>query len=170
MQDENLFQYAKVEVETEKIKQIALLLQTGLAIHKIAKEVGMSERIFRRYVHQNYTKNFIDTRQHRVYAESKTGDKNPMKGKYGENHHNFKGLIYGKDGYLMRLKPDWFESKKRHITEHTLVFCKHYGLTKLPKNSAIHHIDKNKTNNDIDNLALTTYKGHARLHARMKKL
>ena len=52
MQEKNLFQYDKVVIEIEKIKQIALLLQTGLAIHKIAKEGGMSERIFRRYVHQ----------------------------------------------------------------------------------------------------------------------
>ena len=34
----------------------------------------------------------------------------------------------------------------------------------LVDGEAVHHIDGDKTNNDIDNLALMTLSGHARLH------
>jgi len=35
----------------------------------------------------------------------------------------------------------------------------------IPKGYVIHHIDKNRFNNDIDNLALCSVVGHGRIHA-----
>lgn len=46
---------------------------------------------------------------------------------------------------------------------HHLVWEKHYGK-KVPKGYQIHHKDKNKTNNDINNLQLISASEHTRLH------
>lgn len=46
---------------------------------------------------------------------------------------------------------------------HHLVWEKHYGK-KVPKGYQIHHKDKNKTNNDINNLQLISASEHTKLH------
>ena len=46
---------------------------------------------------------------------------------------------------------------------HTLVMEEYLGRS-LRKNEVVHHIDHDKTNNDIDNLCLLTKGGHSRLH------
>lgn len=46
---------------------------------------------------------------------------------------------------------------------HHLVWEKHYNK-KVPKGYQIHHKDKNKTNNDINNLELISASEHTRLH------
>lgn len=43
------------------------------------------------------------------------------------------------------------------------VWEKHFG--KIPKGMIIHHIDKNKMNNKIENLAMMSYKAHNLLHS-----
>ena len=62
-----------------------------------------------------------------------------------------------KKGYL-RHRTDG----KRVRMEHCLVWEEHYG--KIPEGMQIHHIDFNKTNNDISNLQLVTSVEHKRLH------
>lgn len=51
----------------------------------------------------------------------------------------------------------------RLIDEHRLVMEKHLGR-KLSSNEVVHHIDGDKTNNDIDNLQVMTRQEHALLH------
>ena len=43
------------------------------------------------------------------------------------------------------------------------IWEKHFG--KIPKGMIIHHIDKDKMNNDIKNLAMMSYKAHNILHS-----
>lgn len=50
--------------------------------------------------------------------------------------------------------------------EHRLVWEKYYG--KIPDGYQIHHIDFNKTNNDISNLQLVTPLEHKRIHEGCK--
>jgi hypothetical protein len=99
-------------------------------------------------------------------SRCKQGDKNPMKGKFGEKHHLFKGGVTDGKGYRLVLKPDWFTGRKgsNHVFEHHVVFCQAVGLTEIPKGFAIHHIDEDPMNNHIDNLALVSNSGHRRLH------
>ena len=47
--------------------------------------------------------------------------------------------------------------------EHILVMEKYLGR-KLNKGEVVHHIDGNKTNNDINNLKLMTAKEHSKMH------
>ena len=69
-------------------------------------------------------------------------------------------------------KPEWYTGRKGsdYVFLHTVVMCEHLGLTELPKGYVVHHIDGNKKNNTIDNLALMTVSGHSKLHLLMKNL
>lgn len=40
---------------------------------------------------------------------------------------------------------------------------------KLSKGDFVHHIDRNKNNNNLDNLFLTDVKQHARIHADLNR-
>src|SRR4030067_1242992 len=78
------------------------------------------------------------------YSASKTGGKNPMKGKNGEAHHNWKGECLDGDGYLTKL-----EDGHRQLV-HRLLLAKILGLTELPAHLNVHHIDDDRTNNHPD--------------------
>lgn len=43
------------------------------------------------------------------------------------------------------------------------IYEKHYGI-KIPKGYAIHHIDRNRENNEISNLLLLPARVHSQLH------
>lgn len=53
--------------------------------------------------------------------------------------------------------------KSGYALQHVLVMVDWLG-TDLPEGAEIHHIDGDPTNNRIDNLALTTQKGHKAFH------
>lgn len=56
-----------------------------------------------------------------------------------------------------------------HRSQHVLVMEKRLGRS-LKEDECIHHIDRNKSNNNENNLALVTNSGHARLHRFEDKL
>jgi hypothetical protein len=45
-----------------------------------------------------------------------------------------------------------------------VLVAKSLGLEELPAHWEVHHIDEDKTNNDLDNLAIVTKRGHRKLH------
>lgn len=55
---------------------------------------------------------------------------------------------------------------RARLALHQYIWIKHNGV--IPKGYDIHHIDEDKTNNDISNLRLMTRKEHRSLH--MKKM
>ena len=57
---------------------------------------------------------------------------------------------------------------KKRIAEHRKVMEKQMGR-KLRSDEIVHHIDHDKTNNDISNLTIMTRAEHARLHAEERK-
>lgn len=67
-----------------------------------------------------------------------------------------------KKGYL-RFRKD--KNGKLRM-EHNVVWEEHYG--EIPQGMQIHHIDGNKTNNNIENLQLVTPLEHKRLHSGCK--
>jgi predicted HNH restriction endonuclease len=92
------------------------------------------------------------------YSRSKMGSKNPMKGKTMEQHHNFIGEVFDGHGYLTCLK----DGKRQFV--HRVVFAQALGLSDLPEELDVHHIDGDKTNNLLNNLALVTSVGHKMIH------
>lgn len=70
------------------------------------------------------------------------------------------------DGYKFRKDKRsgyWHSGTLREFL-HRYVYKKYYG--KIPDNYEIHHIDKNKDNNDISNLKLLSCEEHRQLHSR----
>lgn len=85
---------------------------------------------------------------------SKSGKRNPM---YGKKSSRNKGGSIGKLGYRFI----WIKGKK--VYEHRYIMEQALNR-KLKKNEIVHHIDENKLNNKIENLALLSPKYHQRLH------
>lgn len=54
------------------------------------------------------------------------------------------------------------------IKEHIYIMEQHIGRKLLP-NEVVHHIDKDKTNNNISNLLLLTQSEHSKLHRELDK-
>lgn len=143
---------------------------TDFSINKIERIIG--KRDVMGYIIDNYSKEYRETRHKELLSKQKLGDKNPMKDKYGKQRPNYKGIISDGRGYLMILKPDWYTGRKgcKHIYYHHYVWCLEMGWTEIPKGYVIHHIDFDKTNNNINNLALMTNEAHTRLHQIIRKL
>jgi len=97
------------------------------------------------------------------YSHSKRAEKNPHFGKRGEEAVRWKGQIDDGYGYLTLLK----DGKRQFV--HRIVMAEALGLEELPMCFDVHHIDKDTKNNDLDNLALVTRKGHLKIHYYQEK-
>lgn len=143
-------------------------LTTHLPVDTIAQELGTQGATIVEVFRNEFTPEEIRDRKSMVYAASKLGDKNPSFGKFGEDSLKYGGEpVADGNGYLMVLKPDWYTGRKgsRYIFQHTLVMCEAIGLTELPRGFVVHHIDRDRANNDPSNLALMTMAAHSKLHA-----
>jgi IS30 family transposase len=81
-----------------------------------------------------------------------------------ERYH--KGFIVDHAGYKHVKMPEHKNAAKNgYIREHILVMTEHLGRP-LEKGECVHHIDRNKANNALENLRLMTHKEHKSLHSR----
>lgn len=92
------------------------------------------------------------------YSKSKTGEKNPM---YGAQKQ-VEAILRRGYRYL-------WQGDNTYAPEHRLVVMEATGLTAWPEGWEIHHIDGDKQNNRVDNLAVVTKAGHQHLHKQQLK-
>lgn len=156
-------------IPTEQQKQeIRSLFKSKpeLTIQQVADETLTTYKIVHNVFKNSFSEEERKMRKVGNYRRSKLGDKNPMKGITKEQHHSYIGRVSDGKGYMIVLKPDWYTGRKgcKHVFEHHVVMCEALGLTEIPKGWSIHHIDRNKTNNEISNLALMTLSAHSRIH------
>lgn len=96
-----------------------------------------------------------------------------------DNRNNFCSkecyLEYIKRTGIKKRNGFWYENGYKvlynngnSIKEHIYIMEQHIGRKLLP-NEVVHHIDKNKTNNDISNLLLLTQSEHSKLHRELDK-
>ena len=107
----------------------------------------------------------------RLARQSKMGDKNPMFGKCGTEHHNHVPRATRINGYRTVFPPCWWTGNKPkgRVYEHIYIWAESTGETELPKGHVVHHIDGNIDNNLITNLQLLTISEHIKLHWRQRK-
>lgn len=109
-------------------------------------------------------------RSRRSKSLGKRGVQNPMHGKFGVGHHNYKGHTARKDGYVLVPRPTWYtRSTAKHILEHNVVACQLLGVSALPKKVEVHHIDEDRANNEPANLAIMSSAAHKRLHRQLRE-
>lgn len=84
-----------------------------------------------------------------------------------DNYH--KGYIIKDSGYMLIYDPNHPNcDKKGYVPVHRLVVEKHLGRI-LSKNEVVHHINKDKTNNNFENLQVLTSSEHAHIHSPEEK-
>ena len=86
----------------------------------------------------------------------------------GAANPNWKGGSSTSAGYRLVPVPDWWVgttySAGKYVREHQAVACAFLGLTALPAGYCVHHRNRDKTDNRIDNLELMTLSAHMKLH------
>lgn len=143
------------------------LENTIMTLSDVAVKCGVSDKKVRK-IWESYPVEFRKERKRQTYRNSKLGKKNPMLGRKGEKHAQYKEHKEDGRGYRIVLKPVWYTGRKgsSHVFEHSVVMCENLGITEIPSGWCVHHINGVKTDNRIGNLALMKLSAHAALHQK----
>lgn len=111
-------------------------------------------------------------------GKTKDTDERIRKGtRSGVRHSQWKGGISKhSDGYLeisaASVEPEFkcmAQRNNNQILLHRYLAAKYIAGRPLLRNETVHHIDEDKTNNDIANLRILTHSEHMRLHYLQRK-
>ena len=138
---------------------LKLYRESPVTVQDLAKQLNTSYHNVRETLIQNMPSQEYKARQAVRYSLSKVGNKNPMKGKTEEQHHNYIGDCSDHKGYSTRMH------KGKRTFVHQIVLMEVLGLNSWPDGWVVHHIDGDPLNNQLDNLALCTNNGHRVIHS-----
>ena len=145
------------------------LAQGKPTVKEVAKALSITFHTAQEMLRRGIPEEQLKAEQALRYSRSKVGAQNPMSGKTGDLHHNYKGRLFcDPHGYILVLKPEWYTGRpmSKHVYEHQVVMAQMLGLTEVPEGMNVHHINENREDNSPHNLALVTPEGHRSLHAR----
>ena len=101
-----------------------------------------------------------------------TGKRHPLYGKKGMAHPNWKGGKHKSgDGYILILNPEHPNANHQgYIFEHRLLLEKHLGRYLKPE-ERVHHINKKRDDNRIENFMLFSSDfSHRNYHRKLKEI
>lgn len=157
------------KIPEKEIEIIKSYFKSELSNTDISKLIKRDYLTIRKVWEHYFTVEENKQRKSKMYTLCKLGSKNHM---YGKVANNAKEIVEDGRGYVIQWKPTWYtgRSGSKYVYKHHLVMCEALGLTELPNGFNVHHIDGDKKNNSLNNLALLTLPGHSRLHNRERKL
>ena len=83
----------------------------------------------------------------------------------GEKSHSWRGGIKHRRGYILIKRPDHHRANSQgYVPEHILIMEEYLGR-ELTEQETVHHRNKKRDDNRIENLELMTKKEHNRRHA-----
>lgn len=105
------------------------------------------------------------------YSRSRRDTLKKRPDKCGTESPRYMGAVLDGNGYLLILKPEWYTGKQgsKHIFLHHKVFCEATGMTEIPPGFVVHHVDGDRMNNSIDNLALLSASAHQKMHCAIRR-
>lgn len=90
-------------------------------------------------------------------------------GKHGENSSGWKGgVIEDGRGYILIWEPEHPKNRKGYILQHRSIMEKKIGRYLL-ENEVVHHINRIRNDNRVENLIVMTNSEHTRYHQKNKK-
>ena len=88
---EKINKSANQPISEETVNLVCNLFEnTMTSLQDICKEAKIEYWEMQKILKDNFSQYDIDRRKSKMYAKSKMGSNNPMKGKCKENHHNYK--------------------------------------------------------------------------------
>jgi hypothetical protein len=119
----------------------------GLTTDQIAERLSTTVHNILHVLKSLPVKDYLALKKNR-YAKAKTGQQNPR----------WTGQALSSKGYAVQ----HVGGKQEYV--HRTLMAEALGLKALPSWAIVHHIDGDKSNNQLSNLALTTADGHRTLH------
>jgi len=158
-----------IYTDEQKLRVQELFENTDMTLDEIGADVDLTYGVIWKLISTIYTPETRLARKRQSYRNSKLGELNPSYGKSGKDAYHYKTeRVADGHGYYQVLRPEWYTGRvgQRYVFEHNVVMCEALGITEMPAGFVVHHVDGDKTNNNINNLALLTISAHARLHGR----
>lgn len=163
--DESVLRHLYIDEEMS-INKIAAFLNASVGkVFKYIKKYGIE------------TRKDLTEGQRKAISEGNKGRTSPQKGKHLSEEtkrkiaekHKLCGIGHKKartDGYIALYYPSYPRSDKRgYIMEHVYLMEQFIGRP-LKDDEVVHHKNRIKSDNRIENLQLMTFKEHARLHMK----
>lgn len=120
----------------ERIQEMIELYQSGVGLCEVARKMQTNQGHVRKYLRRN-----------KIVIRSQIFHS-------GQDHGNWKGGRVIRDGGYIHLRRSLHPyARDGYVAEHRLVMEKHLGRYLLPS-EVVHHKDKNRKNNALENLEL----------------
>jgi HNH endonuclease len=145
----------RAEIDIDKAIE---LYESGLTQLQVAERFGYTQRaVFKLFKKAGYKSRGLGKRNQE-----------------GENNDNWNGGKTKHKGYVLVRNPEHPRASNGYVYEHILVMEKHLGRYLAwkehghPDNEIIHHKNKNRKDNRLSNLVLTTPAEHLNIHRNKK--
>ncbi|MCR4307676.1 MAG: HNH endonuclease [Candidatus Berkelbacteria bacterium] len=157
----------KLTKSTLKTKYV----QTNKSVLQVAKELGVSHKVVRRYLKKygfkirSISEVMTGRKLSPAHREKVIKTLSSYGDQTGEKNHRWKGgRTTSGGGYIWIKKLDHpNKNAQGYVPEHRLIIEKEIGRYLLP-DEHIHHINENKQDNRLENLRIVSPQEHAAIH------